>query len=116
MKRALVFFVALLVVAGGIVGVVLANSGKDKIALPSREVDTFLHAWGRNDPADMATLLDRAPADLATTALSLTKALPKATATYTRTGLTGTPTDATATYGATVVAPGLGTIEWKGSL
>jgi hypothetical protein len=87
MKRALVFFLALVVVAGVIVGVALSKTHTDKLVLPSREVDTFLHAWARNDPADMATLLDAAPPDLADQASSLVDAVPGSTATYTRTGI-----------------------------
>jgi cell division protein FtsI/penicillin-binding protein 2 len=116
MKRALVFFVALLVVAGGIVGVVVARTHKDKITLPSREVDTFLHAWSRGTPADMATLLDKPPSDLRTAASSLVQAVPGSSASYTRTSLTGTATNATATYHAQVVLKGLGTVAWDGSI
>ena len=89
MKRALVFFAALLVVAGTIVGVVVAKTHKDKVTLPSREVDTFLHAWARNDPADMATLLDVAPTDLATAASGLVQAVPGSSATYYANGPVG---------------------------
>jgi hypothetical protein len=113
MKRALVFFLALVVVAGVIVGVALSKTHTDKLVLPSREVDTFLHAWARNDPADMATLLDAAPPDLADQASSLVDAVPGSTATYTRTGISGTRTDATATYHAQVSLQGLGPIEWN---
>jgi cell division protein FtsI/penicillin-binding protein 2 len=118
MKRALGFFASLLVVAGAIVGVVIARTHKDKVTLPSREVDTFLHAWARNDPVTMATLLDKppAPADLRTTATSLIQAVPGSRATYTRTSLAGTATNATATYHAQVTLKGLGTIAWDGSL
>jgi len=116
MKRALGFFASLLVVAGAIVGVVVARTHKDKVTLPSREVDTFLHAWARNDPATMATLLDKPPADLRTTASSLVTAVPGSTATYARTSLTGTATAATSTYHAQVKLKGLGTIAWDGSL
>jgi cell division protein FtsI/penicillin-binding protein 2 len=116
MKRALVFFAALLVVAGTIVGVVVAKTHKDKVTLPSREVDTFLHAWSRNDPADMATLLDAAPSDLAAAASGLVQAVPGSSATYTRTALSGTATDASATYHAKVALKGLGAIQWDGSL
>jgi len=116
MKRALVFFVALVVVAGGIVAVVVARTHKAKVTLPSREVDTFLHAWTRNDPATMATLLDKPPADLRTTASSLVEAVPGSTATYTRTSLTGTATNATATYHGRIALKGLGAIAWDGSL
>jgi cell division protein FtsI/penicillin-binding protein 2 len=118
MKRAIVFFVALLVVAGGIVALVVVRTHPDKVTLPSREVDTFLHAWDRRDPADMATLLDKppAPADLRTIATSLVEAVPGSTASYTRTSLTGTATNATATYHAKVALKGLGTIAWDGSL
>ncbi len=116
MKRALAFFVALLAVAGAIVGVVLVKSQPHPLRLPGREVDTFLHAWARNDAADMATLIDRPPANLATAASNLLVAVPGSTATYTRTALTGTASDATATYHAEVVLKGLGTIQWDGSL
>ncbi len=116
MKRALVFFLALVVVAGVIVGVALSKTHTDKLVLPSREVDTFLHAWARNDPADMATLLDAAPPDLADQASSLVDAVPGSTATYTRTGISGTKTDATATYHAQVSLQGLGPIEWDGTM
>ncbi len=116
MKRALIFFLALLVVAGGIVGAVLAKSHTDKVTLPSREIDTFLHAWGRNDPADMATLVADPPANFATLASSLVHAVPGSTATYTRTGLVGTADQANATYRATVVLKGVGTVRWDGTL
>lgn len=116
MKRALAFFVALLVVAGGIVALVVARTHTDKVTLPSREVDTFLHAWARSDPADMATLLDKPPDDLRNLATSLVQAVPGSRATYTRTSLSGTATNATATYHATVALKGLGTIAWDGSL
>jgi cell division protein FtsI/penicillin-binding protein 2 len=116
MKRALVFFAVLLVVAGGIVGVVLAKTHTDKVTLPSREVDTFLHAWARNDPTDMAAFLDSPPADLGTAASSLVEAVPGSTATYTRTDLSGTATEALAMYHAKVTLKGLGPIEWNGSL
>jgi NTF2-like N-terminal transpeptidase domain len=116
MKRALVFFAALVVVAGGIVAVAVARTHKDKLTLPSREVDTFLHAWARNDAADMATLLDKPPKDLATAATSLVRAVPGSTARYTRTSLSGTATNATATYHAQVTLKGLGAIAWDGSL
>jgi cell division protein FtsI/penicillin-binding protein 2 len=116
MKRALVVFVALLVVSGGIVGVVIARTHKDKVTLPSREVDTFLHAWARGDTADMATLLDAPPANLATVATSLVQAVPGSTATYTSGALSGTATTATATYHGNVTLGGLGAIEWDGTL
>ena len=58
---------------------------------PSREVDTFLHAWGRDDPADMATLLDRPARRPRRAASSLVEAVPGSTATYTRTGLSAAP-------------------------
>jgi cell division protein FtsI/penicillin-binding protein 2 len=116
MKRALLFFVALVVVAGGIVGVVVARTHEDKLTLPSREVDTFLHAWARGDAADMATLLDRPPADLRTVASSLVQTVPGSTARYTRTSLSGTKSNATATYHARVVLKGLGPVAWDGSL
>ncbi len=116
MKRALAFFLALVVVAGVIVGVVLSRTHTDKLTLPSREVDTFLHSWGRGDTADMATLLDRAPGDLETLATSLVQAVPGSTAVYTRTGLSGTATDATATYRAVVTLKDLGPVEWNGVL
>ncbi len=116
MKRALVFFVALLVVAGVIVGVTLAGTHTDEVTLPSREVDTFLHAWGRSDAADMATLLDRPVSGLSTIASSLLVAVPGSTATYTRTGLSGTADDATATYHAVVTLKGLGPVSWNGVL
>ncbi|MDQ1457187.1 MAG: hypothetical protein QOH28_2807, partial [Actinomycetota bacterium] len=116
MKRALVFFVALLVVAGAIVGVALARTHTDKVTLPSREVDTFLHAWGRSDAAEMATLLDRSVHDLSTVASSLLVAVPGSTATYTRTGLSGTADDATATYHAEIALRGLGPVTWNGVL
>ena len=80
MKRALVFFVALLVVAGGIVGAAVVKSRSDQVTLPEREVDTFLHAWSRDAPADMATLLDKPPADLDRAAASLVQAVPGSTA------------------------------------
>src|SRR5438874_797678 len=115
MKRAVVFFVALLAVAGGIVGVVVARTHTAKLTLPSREVDTFLHAWARGDPADMATLLDKPPADLRTLATSLVKAVPGSTASYTRTSLSGSGTNATATYHAKVALKGLGAVAWDGS-
>jgi cell division protein FtsI/penicillin-binding protein 2 len=116
MKRALVFFAALLVVAGTIVGVVVAKTHKDKVTLPSREVDTFLHAWARGDPAEMATLLDAPPTDLAAAVSGLVGAVPGSSAVYTRTGLSGTATDASATYHAKVALKGLGAIQWDGSL
>jgi cell division protein FtsI/penicillin-binding protein 2 len=116
MKRALVFFVALLVVAGGIVIAATVKSRSDKVTLPAREVDTFLHAWERAAPADMATLLDRPPADLDTVATSLVEAVPGSSATYTRTDLTGTAAEATATYHGRVALAGLGPVEWNGSL
>ncbi len=116
MKRALVFFLALVVVAGAIVGVVLSRTHTDKVTLPSREVDTFLHAWARDDPADMATLLDRPPTDLETIGSSLVKSVPGSTADYTRTSLSGTANDATATYRAQVTLRGLGPVMWDGSL
>ncbi len=116
MKRALVFFAALLVVAGSIVGVVVAKTHTDKVTLPSREVDTFLHAWARNDPADMATLLDSPPTDLAAAVSGLVQAVPGSSATYTRTALSGTATDASARYHAKVALKGLGAIEWDGAL
>lgn len=116
MKRALIFFLALLVVAGGIVGAVLAKSHSDQVTLPSREVDTFLHAWGRDDPADMATLVAGAPANFATLASSLVHAVSGSTASYTRTGLVGTADTANATYRATVVLKGVGTVHWNGAL
>jgi cell division protein FtsI/penicillin-binding protein 2 len=116
MKRALVFFLALVVVAGVIVGVALSKTHTDTLVLPSREVDTFLHAWARDDPADMATLLDAAPPDLADQVSGLVKAVPGSTATYTRTGISGTKTDATATYHAQVSLKGLGPIEWNGTM
>jgi cell division protein FtsI/penicillin-binding protein 2 len=116
MKRALVFFVALVAVAGGIVAVAVVRTHKDKVTLPAREVDTFLHAWERNDPADMATLLDKPPPDLRTAASSLVEAVPGSSAAYTRTSLAGTATSATATYHAKVTLKGLGTITWDGSL
>ncbi len=108
MKRALVLFVALLVVAGVIVGVALARTHTDKVTLPSREVDTFLHAWSRSDAAEMATLLDRPVTGLPTVASSLLVAVPGSTATYTRTGISGTAADATATYHAEIALKGLG--------
>ena len=58
-------------------------------------------------PATMATLLDKPPADLATTATSLVKSAPGSTATYTRdrrSCATSRRTDATATYHAQVDA------------
>ena len=116
MKRALIFFVALLVVAGGIVGLVVSRTDKEKLTLPSREVDTFLHAWSRNSSPDMATLLDAPPADLAKQASALVAAVPGSSADYARTGLSGTATAATATYHAKVRLGGLGTLEWDGSL
>lgn len=116
MKRALVFFLALVVVAGVIVGVVLSRSHTDTVTLPAREVDTFLHAWARDDAADMATLLDRPPSDLETVASSLVKTVPGSSATYTRTGLAGTATEAAATYRAQVTLAGLGPVVWDGSL
>jgi cell division protein FtsI/penicillin-binding protein 2 len=116
MKRALVFFVALLVIAGGIVLAATLKSRTDKVTLPAREVDTFLHAWERGAPADMATLLDRPPADLDQVATGLVDAVPRSSATYTRTGLDGTRDQATATYHGRVVLPGLGPVEWDGML
>ncbi len=116
MKRALVFFLALVVVAGVIVGITLSRTHSDTIALPTREVDTFLHAWARGNTADMATLLDRPVADLDAVASSLVKAVPGSSATYTRTGLSGAATDATATYHAQVNLQGLGAIAWDGTL
>src|SRR6478752_1915687 len=116
MKRALIFFVALVVVAGVIVGVVIAKTHTDKVTLPTREVDTFLHSWTRNDPATMATLLDRPPADLEITASNLLKAVPGSSATYARTSIAGTAKAATATYHAKVNLKGLGAIQWNGSL
>ncbi|HEV7524525.1 MAG TPA: penicillin-binding transpeptidase domain-containing protein [Acidimicrobiia bacterium] len=113
MKRALIFFVALVVVAGAIVGVVLSKTHTDKVTLPSREVDTFLHAWARNDTATMATLLDVPPPNLAAAAGSLLVAVPGSSATYRRTSLSGTATEATATYHAKVTLKGLGAIEWN---
>jgi len=115
MKRALVFFAALVVVAGTIVGVAVVKTRDAKVTLPSREVDTFLHAWARNDPADMATLLDSPPRDLGVTASSLVQAVPGSTASYTRTGLSGTAKAASATYHASVALKGLGRIEWDGT-
>jgi len=116
MKRPLVFFVALVVIAGAIVAVVLAKTRSDKVTLPTREVDTFLHSWARDDPASMATLVDNPPADLAKTASSFVDAVPGSTATFTRTSLTGTRDNATATYHARVALPGLGAIQWDGTL
>ncbi len=116
MKRALVLFVALVVVAGAIVGVVVAKSHKAELRLPAAEVDTFLHAWARNDPPTMATLLDKPPADLAVVASNLLVAVPGSSATYTRTSLSGTATNATATYHARMTLKNLGVIEWDGTL
>jgi len=116
MKRGLVLFAALLAVAGAIVGIATVKSRADKVTLPTREVDTFLHAWERGAPADMATLLDRPPADLDKVATSLVQAVPRSTATYTSTGVTGTGDEAMATYHARVMLAGLGPIDWNGTL
>lgn len=116
MKRALVFFVALLVIAGVIAGAAILKTRSDKVTLPEQEVDTFLHAWARNSPADMATLLDRTPRDLDTVATGLVDSVPGSSVVFTRTGLTGTGKAATATYHGRVVLAGLGPIEWNGSL
>jgi cell division protein FtsI/penicillin-binding protein 2 len=116
MKRAVVFFVALVVVAGAIVGVVVAKTHQAPVTLPTREVDTFLHSWERANPHDMATLLDAPPADLATVATGLVDAVPGSTATYTRTGISGTAKEATATYHGAIALHGLGTISWNGLL
>jgi cell division protein FtsI/penicillin-binding protein 2 len=116
MQRALVLFVSLLVVAGVIVVAAVIKSHSHSNALPTREVDTFLHAWSRNAPNDMATLVDQPPADLDTVATGVVDSVPRSSAVYTRTGLTGTNDSATATYHARVTFPGLGQIEWDDSL
>jgi cell division protein FtsI/penicillin-binding protein 2 len=116
MKRALVFFVALLLVAGGIVVAATLKSRKDTVTLPTREVDTFLHAWQRGAPADMATLLDRPPADLPAITTGLVRAVPGSSATYTRTSIEGTADEASATYDGRVVLKGLGSVAWNGTL
>jgi cell division protein FtsI/penicillin-binding protein 2 len=116
MKRALVLFVALLVVAGAIVGFALARTHADKVTLPSREVDTFLHAWSRSDATEMATLIDRPVPDLGRAASSLMLSVPGSAATYTRTGISGTADDATATYHAEITLKGLGPVTWDGTL
>jgi cell division protein FtsI/penicillin-binding protein 2 len=116
MKRALVFFVALLLVAGAIVVAAVVKSRSSETALPTQEVDTFLHAWERNAPADMATLLDRPSADLDTVATGLVQSVPRSSATYTRTGLTGTADQATATYRGRISLSGLGPVQWNGTL
>jgi cell division protein FtsI/penicillin-binding protein 2 len=116
MKRGLVLFAALLLVAGGIVLVATVKSRADKVSLPTREVDTFLHAWERGAPADMATLLDRPPADLDKVANGLVQAVPGSSATYTSTSVTGTAHEAMATYHGRVLLAGLGRVEWDGTL
>jgi len=116
MKRALVLFVALLVVAGGIVAAAIVKTRSDKVTLPEREVDTFLSSWARGAPADMATLLDRRPADLDTVTNSLLEAVPHTSASFTRTGISGSNDAATATYHARVRLAGLGPVEWNGTL
>jgi cell division protein FtsI/penicillin-binding protein 2 len=64
----------------------------------------------------MATLLDVAPKDLGDQASSLVDAVPGSAATYTRTGISGTKAEATATYHAKVSLTGLGPVEWDGTM
>ena len=100
MKRALIFFVALVVVAGAIVGVVIAKTHTDKVTLPTREVDTFLHSWARNDTAPWRRCSTGPRPTSRSPRRTCCKAVPGSSATYTRTSITGTATAATATYHA----------------
>jgi cell division protein FtsI/penicillin-binding protein 2 len=116
MRRPLVIFVTLLVAAGIIVIGATIRSHLQSRALPTREVDTFLDAWSRGAPPDMATLLDAVPPDLDPVATGLVKAVPRSSAVYTRTALTGSSDNAIATYHARVTLAGLGLVEWNNTL
>ena len=89
MKRALILFVALLVVAGAIVGVVLAKTHKDKVTLPagrSTRSCTRGRAGDTADHGDPARPAARRPRDAGH---EPARAVPGSTAIYTRTSLVG---------------------------
>ncbi len=105
----------LVLVVGAGAYLFVSNRKSSQPDLPTAEVDSFLHAWQQGDTAQMATLVNEPPADLATVATSLVKTAPGSTAKYTRTSLVRTPTGATATYHASTTLAGFGPVEWDGT-
>ena len=114
--RVLIAIVVLILIAAGAIFLLVHTPGPP--GLPKSEVDAYLNAWGKGDTRTMESLLDKRPADLATTATSLVKSAPGSHATYTRTGLVRDKKGegATATYSARVDVGGFGPVEWKGTL
>jgi cell division protein FtsI/penicillin-binding protein 2 len=111
--------VAVVVVIGALVagGVWFFNRGDEKTPLPTAEVDHYLTAWTKGDGPGMAAFVAAPPADLAAIATSLVKSVPGSTPEYKRTSLVLVDdTTATATYHALVKMPGLGDLEWNGTM
>jgi len=86
--------------------------GRGGTSLPRSQVSTYLADWSAGDAAGMGALLDAAPPDLATLAMSLVASAPGSRATYTLTGLTA----AMASYHAHVDLAGFGPVDWDGTL
>src|SRR3954454_497809 len=113
-----VFIAIVILIAVAVIAVVFLVKHTGPPALPKSEVDAYLKAWSTGDARTMESLLDKRPADLATTAASLVKSTPGSKATYTRTTLVRDKQNdhATATYAAHVEVAGFGPVEWKGTL
>jgi cell division protein FtsI/penicillin-binding protein 2 len=109
----------ILIVVGGLVaaGLFVFNRSDEEVPVPTAEVDHYLTAWTKGDGPGMAAFVASPPADLAATATSLVKSVPGSTAEYTATSVTLVDdTNATANYHAAVTMPGLGKVEWDGTL
>jgi cell division protein FtsI/penicillin-binding protein 2 len=114
-----VFIVGLVLVVGAGAYLFVSNRKSSPPALPTSEVDGFLHAWQQGNTAQMASFVNDPPPDFATVAMSLVKSAPGSTATYTRTSLVRAPagaTGATATYHAHATIGGFGSVDWDGTL
>ncbi len=92
------------------------RGGHASSALPTSELDGFLHAWTAGDATAMAAFVETPPSDLATTSTSLVRSAPGSTARYLPTGLIRTKNGATATYRADVNLGGFGSFAWNGTL
>ena len=108
-----------LIVIGGLVaaGLFVFNRSDEEVPVPNAEVDHYLTAWTKGDVPGMAAFVASPPADLATTANALVKSVPGSSAEYTTTSVVLVDdTNATASYHAVVKMPGLGNLEWDGTL
>ncbi|HVJ98042.1 MAG TPA: NTF2-like N-terminal transpeptidase domain-containing protein, partial [Acidimicrobiia bacterium] len=109
----------IVIVVGGLVaaGLFVFNRSDEEVPVPTAEVDHYLTAWTKGDGPGMAAFVAAPPKDLAATAMSLVKSVPGSTAEYTATSVTLVDdTNATANYHAVVTMPGLGKVEWDGTL